>query len=322
MCTSRHQPRCKPGSALPALNKTFPTSVGGQSLPCNRERKKSKELLEKIPSIFKKIFSKSPCQAVSLNELHSCTHKDQDLQSKGCFYKRNPKTSNLLKKQNQNILFPYEATPAIPGPEGTEGGRCGQGAPAAAWPRPQPLGGAQPPSHSHSAPVPPSSSCNTQSPGKYFMPRHSPGGAHLVALWMDENGKGPSGMAAPCCQLQDKTQRLPHAAQGCSPQAQSEGLGVAAGQAPRCWVGSSPPPAKAGRRLRLAASITDSSGGISAKPPAGGCLLSPEMFLPGSVLRRAPASHTSLQAQHICNANRLGDQGIRGSAASHGSGSH
>lgn len=79
--TFRHQPRCKPGSALPALNKTFPTSVGGQSLPCNRERKKSKELLEKIPSIFKKIFSKSPCQAVSLNELHSCTHKDQDLQS-------------------------------------------------------------------------------------------------------------------------------------------------------------------------------------------------------------------------------------------------
>lgn len=145
MCTSRHQPRCKPGSALPALNKTFPTSVGGQSLPCNRERKKSKELLEKIPSIFKKIFSKSPCQAVSLNELHSCMHKDQDLQSKGCFYKRNPKTSNLLKKQNQNILFPYEATPAIPSPEGTEGGRCGQGAPAAAWPRtPAPWGCAAP----------------------------------------------------------------------------------------------------------------------------------------------------------------------------------
>lgn len=117
-------------------------------------------------------------------------------------------------------------------------------------------------------------------------------------------------MAAPCCQLQDKAQRLPRAAQGCSPQAQSEGLGVAAGQAPRRWVGSSLPPAKAGRRLRLAASITDSSGGISAKPPAGGCLLSPEMFLPGSALRRAPASHTSLQAQHICNANRLGDQGI------------
>lgn len=217
--------------------------------------------------------------------------------------------------------------------------------------------------------------------------------------WM-KMGRGRSGMAAPCCrQEQDKAQRLPRAAQGCSPQTQSEGLAAAAGQAPRRWVGSSPPPAprapaeqpaagraprgqvlpagwegwvgapqlgctartepqpernkapgdgaaelllqalparclrsqgcgvwstassaKAGRRLRLAASITDSSGDISAAPSTTTCWGLPPF--PRNVPDRLRASQSS-RVPHIPTASaHLQRKPPWGSAASHGSSSH
>lgn len=101
---------CKGDSSHPKPNKDSPRERGVQRPP-HREKKKSEEPLEKILNIFKKILS--TCQTVNLNKLHSCRHKDQDLQIKGCFCKRNPKTSNLLKKRNQNILFPQAARPEL-----------------------------------------------------------------------------------------------------------------------------------------------------------------------------------------------------------------
>lgn len=72
---------CPGGSPLRAYaqmeqNKRLTTSVGGQSVPCNREKKNIKGTARKNTPHLQNSISKSTCQSISVNELHSRMHKD------------------------------------------------------------------------------------------------------------------------------------------------------------------------------------------------------------------------------------------------------
>lgn len=104
-------PTLDANTALPSQNCTnTPLQECGWSEPAIQQGgREVRGTARKNTKYLQKIFSQSTRQTLSLNKLHSCTHKDQDLQIKNCFCKTNPKTSNLLKKQNQSVLFPHAA---------------------------------------------------------------------------------------------------------------------------------------------------------------------------------------------------------------------
>lgn len=121
-------PTLDANTALPSQNCTnTPLQECGWSEPAIQQGgREVRGTARKNTKYLQKIFSQSTRQTLSLNKLHSCTHKDQDLQIKNCFCKTNPKTSNLLKKQNQSVLFPHAAAlEALPeGRAGQQGWSC------------------------------------------------------------------------------------------------------------------------------------------------------------------------------------------------------
>lgn len=120
-----HHTLCKHSSSLPELHKDSLQECGWSEPAIQQGEREVRGTARKNTKYLQKIFSQSTRQTLSPNKLHSCKHKDQGLQIKSCFCKTNPKTSNLLKKQNQSVLFPHAAAAAQPeGRAQQQGWRC------------------------------------------------------------------------------------------------------------------------------------------------------------------------------------------------------